>query len=82
MADVALAVRAEEDRGADGRITVLDPACGVGGLLLAVGEGMAERSADADPGTTALIGTELDSVLAALAEVRLASPTRRGEAAL
>ncbi|MFK8905430.1 N-6 DNA methylase [Streptomyces sp. YS-3] len=71
MADVALAVRAEERRGADGRITVLDPACGVGGLLLAVGEGMAERSVDADPGTTALIGTELDPVLAALAEVQL-----------
>jgi hypothetical protein len=71
MADVALAVRAEKRRGADLRITVLDPACGVGGLLLAAGEGMAERSADADPGTTALIGTELDPVLAALAEVRL-----------
>ena len=71
MADIALAVGAGGPGGRDARATVLDPACGVGGLLLAAGEGMGERGVEANSTAPALLGADLDPVLAALAAVRL-----------
>ncbi|WP_327730024.1 N-6 DNA methylase [Streptomyces sp. NBC_00487] len=63
MADLALQVRARP-AGADGRVlTVLDPACGTGHLLAAVG---------AIGSSAALTGCDSDPVLAALADARLA----------
>ncbi|MGW7020039.1 N-6 DNA methylase [Streptomyces decoyicus] len=71
MADIALAVRAGGTGGGDARTTVLDPACGVGGLLLAAGEGMGEWGGEANSTAPVLLGTDLDPVLAALAAARV-----------
>ncbi|MFI1525095.1 N-6 DNA methylase [Streptomyces griseus] len=71
MVDIALAVRADGAGGRSTRTVVLDPACGVGGLLLAADEGMREHGAEADSAALVLLGTDVDPVLAALAAARL-----------
>lgn len=71
MVDIALAVRADGAGGRSTRTVVLDPACGVGGLLLAADEGMREGGAEASSAALALLGTDVDPVLAALAAARL-----------
>ncbi|WP_406455722.1 N-6 DNA methylase [Streptomyces sp. NBC_00876] len=71
MVDIALAVRADGAGGRSMRTVVLDPACGVGGLLLAADEGMREHGAEADSAALVLLGTDVDPVLAALAAARL-----------
>jgi hypothetical protein len=71
MAEIALAVGGGGSGSVHARTTVLDPACGVGGLLLAAGEGIGERGAAANSTAPALLGTDLDPVLAALAAARL-----------
>ncbi|MFF3158534.1 N-6 DNA methylase [Streptomyces sp. NPDC057910] len=70
MADIAGSVRAGAGVGTGG-VTVLDPACGVGGLLLAAGERLATPERSASPVASVLLGADIDPVLAALAAVRL-----------
>lgn len=71
MVDIALAVSPREAAGGGARTTVLDPACGVGGLLLAASEGLRERGAEANSTDVVLFGTDIDPALAALAAARL-----------
>ncbi|MEY2241494.1 N-6 DNA methylase [Streptomyces sp. BF23-18] len=71
MVDIALSVRGGGLGGVDARATVLDPACGVGGLLLAAGEGYGERRAEANATASVLLGVDLDPALAALTAARL-----------
>ncbi len=81
MADIAASVGPGAGSGAGG-VTVLDPACGVGGLLLAAGERVADSEGGAGLVPSVLLGADIDPVFAALTAVRLgfaeAGATRTG----
>ncbi|MFJ7266388.1 N-6 DNA methylase [Streptomyces sp. NPDC099050] len=62
MADLALGVT-----GGTGSITVMDPACGTGHLLIAAAEALKASAT----GTVTLLGSDLDAVLVALTDARL-----------